>query len=63
MLTFRLVLKGETETCMRLLGVERVIDLGPKHVRCLLLFSMAKLTFIRSIRVLSSAIYMMAMQG
>jgi len=27
-----LVLKAETETCMRLLGVEKVSDLGPKNV-------------------------------
>ena len=27
-----LVLKAETETCMRLLGVEKVSELGPKHV-------------------------------
>ncbi|KAL2064841.1 hypothetical protein VTL71DRAFT_3981 [Oculimacula yallundae] len=26
------ILKAETETCMRLLGVERVSDLGPKHI-------------------------------
>jgi hypothetical protein len=27
-----IVLKAETETCMRLLGVEKVSQLGPKHV-------------------------------
>jgi hypothetical protein len=27
-----LVLKAETETCMKLLGVEKVSELGPKHV-------------------------------
>jgi len=27
-----LVLKAETETCMRLLGVEKVSELGAKHV-------------------------------
>lgn len=26
------VLKAETETCMRLLGVENVSELGPRHV-------------------------------
>ncbi|KAI2618471.1 FMN-dependent dehydrogenase-domain-containing protein [Hypoxylon sp. NC1633] len=26
------ILKAETETCMRLLGVERVSDLGPRHI-------------------------------
>ncbi|OTB07602.1 hypothetical protein M426DRAFT_241020 [Hypoxylon sp. CI-4A] len=26
------ILKAETETCMRLLGVEKVSDLGPRHV-------------------------------
>jgi L-lactate dehydrogenase (cytochrome) len=26
------VLKAETETCMRLLGVEKVSGLGPQHV-------------------------------
>jgi hypothetical protein len=27
-----LVLKAEIDTCMRLLGVEKVSELGPKHV-------------------------------
>lgn len=27
-----IVLKAETKTCMRLLGVEKVSELGPKHV-------------------------------
>lgn len=31
-LTVNLVLKAETETCMRLLGVEKVSELGPKYV-------------------------------
>jgi isopentenyl diphosphate isomerase/L-lactate dehydrogenase-like FMN-dependent dehydrogenase len=31
-LTHIAVLKAETETCMRLLGVEKVSELGPKHV-------------------------------
>ena len=26
------VLKGETKTCMRLLGVDKISDLGLKHV-------------------------------
>jgi isopentenyl diphosphate isomerase/L-lactate dehydrogenase-like FMN-dependent dehydrogenase len=34
-LTTFLVLKAETETCMRLLGAERISDLGLKHVRLL----------------------------
>ena len=29
------ILKGEVETCMRLLGVERVDQLGLKHVSCI----------------------------
>lgn len=32
LLTYQLVLKAEMETCMRLLGVEKVSELGPKHV-------------------------------
>jgi hypothetical protein len=31
-------LKAETETCMRLLGVETVSELGPKHVSRQMLF-------------------------
>jgi len=31
-LTRNVVLKGEIETCLRLLGVEKISDLGPKHV-------------------------------
>jgi hypothetical protein len=27
-----IVLKGEIETCLRLLGVEKISELGPKHV-------------------------------
>lgn len=34
-LTRMLVFKGEIETCMRLLGVERVDQLGLQHVRLL----------------------------
>lgn len=29
---YSLVLKAETETCMRLLGVEKISELGLKHV-------------------------------
>lgn len=29
---YPLVLKAEMETCMRLLGVEKISELGPKHV-------------------------------
>lgn len=29
---YSLVLKAEMETCMRLLGVEKISELGPKHV-------------------------------
>lgn len=32
LLTTYAVLKAETETCMRLLGAEKISDLGPKHV-------------------------------
>lgn len=40
----RLVLKAEMDTCMRLLGVEKVSQLGPKHVSkhvlyCLCIYS------------------------
>lgn len=31
-LTFRVVLKAEVETCMRLLGVERIDQLGLQHI-------------------------------
>jgi isopentenyl diphosphate isomerase/L-lactate dehydrogenase-like FMN-dependent dehydrogenase len=35
MLTYA-VLQAEIETCMRLLGVEKISDLGPKHVSLIL---------------------------
>lgn len=45
------VLKAETETCMRLLGVEKIDQLGPKHVSHSLPKLKQKLIALRSILV------------
>lgn len=39
MLTEGVVLKGEIETCLRLLGVEKISELGPKHVSIFVLYT------------------------
>jgi hypothetical protein len=59
-----LVLKAETETCMRLLGVEKVSELGPKHVSLFFpLHAWQKLMISRSTRGLSNEMSMMGMQA
>lgn len=64
MLNDCVVLKAETETCMRLLGVEKVSELGPKHVSCLpSKHSVVKLIEFRLIHGLWKEMSMMATQG
>ena len=59
---FTAVLKAEVETCMRLLGVEKVNELGPQHVSCQTLSACSLLIVYRSILDWLSRRYTTALQ-